>query len=379
MNRKRSWPVLAVFLLVTAFLPHQIQAAVDPPTGRKVLADDGASGDRFGKDVSVSGDTALIGAGGKTYVFVRNAGRAWQQQAKLPAGGSVSVFGDTAVIGDYVFVRAADGTWKLQTQLTAADGADRKGFGWSVSISRDTVLIGAYKSAYVFVRGGDGTWQQQAKLTAADGADGNGFGGSVSISGDTAVIGASGDDDNGDGSGSAYIFVRGGDGTWQQQAKLTAADRAAGKGFGNSVSISNDTVLIGAYYKSAYIFIRDDGTWKKQAKLTSADGKSRLARFGRNVSISGETALIGANGRGEAAYIFVRGGNGTWKQQTKLTVQARQIAGSPTQFGESVSVSGDTVLVGAPNDNVRGEGFWGSIIRIGDGTGSAYIYTIPTE
>ena len=100
-------------------------------------------------------------------------------------------------------------------------------------------------SAYVFTRSGT-TWSQQAKLTAADGAAGDWFGYSVAVSGDTAVVGAAGDDvgANAD-QGSAYVFARSGT-TWTQQAQLTAADGAAGDCFGRSVAVSGDTAVVGA-------------------------------------------------------------------------------------------------------------------------------------
>jgi dUTPase len=115
-------------------------------------------------------------------------------------------------------------------------------------------VIGAYKdqvgailyqgSAYVFVRSGT-AWTQQTKLTASDGAVDDNFGYSVSISGDYVVIGAYGDDVSYAEQGSAYVFVRSGT-TWTHQAKLTASDGVANDYFGFSVSISGDYILVGA-------------------------------------------------------------------------------------------------------------------------------------
>ena len=193
-----------------------------------------------------------------------------------------------------------------------------------MSISGDTALVGAFGdddagyetgSAYIFVRTGN-SWSQQAKLTANDAAAHDYFGVSVSISSDTAVIGADGDDDAGDSSGSAYIFVRTGN-SWSQQAKLTASDAAAGDSFGESVSISGDTALVGALYDddggdgsgSTYVFVRTGNSWSQQAKLTASDGAAHDL-FGFSVSISGDTALVGAlydddggDDRG-SAYVF---------------------------------------------------------------------------
>ncbi len=232
MRRQVYWRML----LVVAFLmlvPWTAYAAIDPATAQKLLAGDGAADDTFGVSVSVSGDTAVIGAvwdddkgddSGAAYVFVRAADGA----ADDSFGGNVAVSGDTAVIGAawdddkgddsgsaYVFVRAEDGTWSQQGKLTAGDGTAIDRFGESVAVAGDTAVIGAdgdddkgrsSGAAYVFVRAADGSWSQQGKLTAADGADWNYFGESVAVSGDTAVIGAEGDDDKGHESGAAYVY-----------------------------------------------------------------------------------------------------------------------------------------------------------------------------
>lgn len=150
----------------------------------KLTPGDGAINDNFGRSLAISGDTAVIGAyndddngtnSGSAYVFVRN-GTTWSQQAKL----------------------------------TASDGAAGDRFGVSVAVSGDTAVVGSANddddgtnsgSAYVFVRSGT-TWSQQAKLSASDGAPGDWLGYSVAISGETALVGAFQDDDSGTYSGS---------------------------------------------------------------------------------------------------------------------------------------------------------------------------------
>ena len=148
----------------------------------------------------------------------------------------------------------AGGQATEQAKLIASDGARLDKFGFSVSISGDTAVVGAGSgdgnfvdsgSAYVFVRSGT-TWSEQAKLTASDGAAADFFGNSVSISGDTALVGAPRDDDNGTNSGSVYAFLRSG-GSWSEEAKLSASDGAVDDRFGESVSIRGDTALVGAF------------------------------------------------------------------------------------------------------------------------------------
>jgi hypothetical protein len=142
-------------------------------------------------------------------------------------------------------------------------------------------------------------WSEQHKLTASDGAANDYFGYSVSISGDTAVMGAFADDDNGPDSGSAYVYVRS-NGLWTEQQKLAAGDGAQDDQFGFSVSISGDTAVVGAKWDnsftgSAYVYVRSNGVWTQQQKLTASDA-AEYDQFGFSVSISGNTVVVGAYG-----------------------------------------------------------------------------------
>ncbi|MFH1155613.1 MAG: FG-GAP repeat protein [Pseudomonadota bacterium] len=308
----------------------------------KLTASDADADTNFGYSVSLSGDTAIVSAwgdddnglnSGSVYIFQRS-GDTWTQQAKLMAsdgaagdsfGVSVSVSGDTAIVGAhydddagtnsgsaYVFKRSGT-IWTQQAKLTASDAAAFDYFGFSVSVSGDTAIIGStYKdkngAAYIFQRSGD-TWTQQAKLTASDAAQSDAFGWSVSVYDDTAIVGATSNDDDGSFSGSAYIFKRSGT-AWNQQTKLTPSPGAADLFFGYSVSLSGDIALIGAYGDtdnghnsgSAYIFKRSGGTWTQQTKIVAGDGAANDI-FGCSVSLSGSNAIIGAE-NGDKAYII---------------------------------------------------------------------------
>ena len=265
---------------------------VDDGTGRwneqqKLMASDGDMSDLFGRSISIFGDTAIIGAFGdddngydygSAYVFERDSTGLWHEQQKLFAsdgvdeasfGSAVSISGDTALIGAYldifngsqngaayVFVRDSAGIWRERQKLTASDAAEIGRFGLSLSISADTVLIGADQvgdngfasgTAYVFARDAAGVWHEQQKLNASDADERDRFGIAVSLYGDTALIGAYQDEDNGNISGSAYVFNRDSTGSWHEQQKLLAGDGTEGDVFGNSVLISGDTVMIGAY------------------------------------------------------------------------------------------------------------------------------------
>ena len=213
-----------------AVYPIEIDPVFEPV--KKITASDGAAGDFFGVSVSISGDTAIVGAEGDdgykgaAYIFERNQGGAnnWGEVKKLTGSGTTQPAGDQSV----------------------------SNFGYSVSISGDTAIVGMNAlvqvgNAWIFERNGGGmnNWGEVKKLTASDGAANDQFGISVSISVDTVIVGASGDDNS---KGSAYIFKRntGGINNWGQVKKLTASDGAAGDEFGYSVLISGDTAIVGS-------------------------------------------------------------------------------------------------------------------------------------
>jgi expansin (peptidoglycan-binding protein) len=163
----------------------------------------------------------------------------------------------------YVYQRTGSNTWGNEFKITASDGAALNYFGVSVSISGDYLVVGAFLdddngtdsgSAYVYQRTSGNTWGNETKLTASDGFDNDFFGVSVAISGNYLAVGASRDDDNGSASGSAYVYQRTSGNTWTNETKLTASDGATGDYFGESVSISGDYLVVGAYL--------DDDKWR---------------------------------------------------------------------------------------------------------------------
>lgn len=287
-------------------------------------------------------------------------------------GRGISISGNTAVTGGvkgnsyaaFVFVRS-NTTWLLQTVLIPSDADPNVPFGYYVYIEGDTIAVNGIKSTYVFTRT-DNIWTEQAKLTANDGVA---MGTSVAISGNRIIVGAAADRNS---SGAAYIFVRNGS-VWTQEARLTDNEPNGSDFFGTSVGISGDTVIIGAKFDqigsvtgpgSAFVFARNGSNWIQQAHLSPSDGM-RADQFGASVAIEGDTVIVGAIG-GQlnsigGAYIFVRNGT-TWTQQTKL---ARSDAEPGEQFGSSVDIEGDTVIVGAVNDRIGAN----------SGQGSAYVYT----
>jgi hypothetical protein len=279
----------------------------------------------------------------------------------------VAISGSTILVGApyngtaYVFVRSGT-AWSQQAELAVAGG----NFGISVAISGSTAVVGADAVnsntgvAYVYERSGT-TWTLRAVLSPADGAANDYFGFSATITGSTAVVGAV---EKNSGAGAAYVFVGSG-ATWPQQAELTASDAAPGDELGNSVAFYGSTAVVGARSKSsragaAYVFVRAGTTWSQQAELTASDGPGY--EFGNSVAISGTTVVVASpntsSGTG-AAYVFV-GSGASWSQLAKLA--PCRVAGGGCGF--SVAVTGSTVVEGAPAKTPR--------------TGAAYVYRLDS-
>jgi hypothetical protein len=388
----------ALLLIPTVALAQPIVVNEDA----KLTAFDAAAGSFFGISVAVSGDTIVVGAqsddeaadqAGAGYVFV-GGGSLWSDQAKLTAsdaaaidhlGEAVAISGDTAVLGApadddvagesgsaYVFVRSGT-TWSEQAKLTASDPIRLHLFGAAVTISGDTIVVGAPNdgdggrwagAAYVFVRNGT-TWNEQANLTASSPNEEAFFGVSVAIAGNTIVVGAPGDDSAADQAGAAYVFTRSGS-TWSEQARLAASDAMAGDEFGGAVAISEESIVVGGLFfiNAAYVFVRNGTAWSEQAILTGSDTVSP-DNFGSSVAISEDTAVIGAKTddfRG-SAYVFVRSGS-VWSEQAKLKASD---AGNDDFFGNAVALAGRTAVVGAVNDDDAGRE-----------SGSAYVFVLPS-
>ena len=396
-----------VFVMVSLLLFFGVNDAYAGPfIQTKLTASDAAAGDWFGNSVSVYDDLVAVGArynddngsnSGSAYVYEKVNG-VWTE-TKLTAsdaaagdwfGNSVSVYDDLVAVGArynddngsnsgsaYVYEKV-NGVW-TETKLTASDAAAGDWFGNSVSVYDDLVAVGArYNddngsnsgSAYVYEKV-NGVWTE-TKLTASDAAAGDWFGNSVSVYDDLVAVGARYNDDNGSNSGSAYVYEKV-NGVWTE-TKLTASDAAADDHFGNSVSVYDDLVAVGAFFNddngsnsgSAYVYEKVNGVWT-ETKLTASDAAAG-DWFGNSVSVYDDLVAVGAffnddNGSNSgSAYVYEKV-NGVWTE-TKLTASD---AAADDHFGNSVSVYDDLVAVGAffNDDN-------------GSNSGSAYVYeTIP--
>ncbi len=410
---------------VTALMPDA--DATDIIHQADLSASNPEDNNSFGRFIALDGNTLVVAAPrlmltisdydpsnsgyGAVYVFVRN-GPIWIQQAYLKAssdqkeyhfGISVSIHGDTLAVGSYYI---------------------------SPPIPNNTGGMAGVGSVYIFTRT-DGVWTEQAHLNASNPESGDRFGSSISLFEDTLVVGAIGEDSNATGingdqadnsaldSGAVYVFTRTGE-TWTQQAYIKDSYSNIGGYFGASVSLTNDTLVVGApdeeHYESdgsiafagvVYVFTRTGMTWSQQAHLEvpsqfMVDGTTFKNGFGHSVSISGDTLVVGVPGdcsdadgvNGDqtncsvpfsgAAYVFTRSGT-TWSQQAYIKASNSEgiTIGDSTgyffvgdAFGSSVSISGNTLLIGAPNEasnatGVNGDQTDNSVL----GAGAVYIFT----
>jgi trimeric autotransporter adhesin len=346
-----------------------------------------------------------------------------------------------------VVVTAADGvttkTYTITANLLSQEAYAKASntdvpdeFGWSVSLSGDTLAVAApleasnatgingdqannsaYQSGavYVFIRTGS-TWTQQAYIKASNSGGLDWFGYSVSLLGDTLAVGspweASSNGNQGDngasGSGAVYVFARNGT-TWTQQAYIKASTIGPNDNFGYSVSLSGDTLAVGAPEESSsakgingdqadnnanvsgavYVLIRTGTTWTQQAYI-KASNTDASDWFGSSVSLSGNTLAVGApweasnaqgingdqadNGANQsgAVYVFTRTGT-TWSQQEYIKA-SNSIGG--TYFGRCLSLSGDTLAVAAPYEASSATGINGDQANTNaSGSGAAYVFS----
>ena len=420
---------------VIALLGFAQPAAADWTQKQKIFSTPRGVGAQFGNAVAVSGDTMVIGArhdsttasqAGAALVYVRN-GSNWTQQAKLLAndgalgdkfGYAVAVSENTIVVGAYnddgtfadtgaayVFTRSGT-TWTQQQKLTAGDGTASDEFGNAVAIQGDTIAVGAHfadlpsnaaaGSVYLFQRSGT-AWSPAQKLIPIPGPFpvpagyvqkvyvnyspilGDHFGESIAMNGGKMAVGASTSDLPATSAGAVYVFAGSG-GAYAMEQKIVIPDGTNGDIFGCSVALDGNTLVGGARedsivpgksaYGAAYVFEFAGGLWQPQGKLMAADGAT-VDRFGWSVAVSKDVVAIGAREDDTtvgpdagSVYVFVRSGS-AWTQKQKL---APTDSFNGDRFGAAVAFAGGTQLViGAAEKALSSP----------NGQGAAYTFTAP--
>lgn len=375
------------------------------------------SHDEFGKAAVLDGELLAISATGESSNATGVGGD--ESNNDSPNSGAVYVF------------RFDGNSWVQEAYLKASNPDDGDEFGFSLALDGNTLVVGAPDdagpgssagSAYIFVRSG-GIWTEQARINAEIFGNSDGFGFSVAIEGDHVVVGAPGEDgsatgvdgtvnDAGNNAGAAYLFTRNDNGEWSQTAYLKASNTDPEDAFGGSVTISGNTIAVGAVHErgsigginpasnndilrtgAVYVFA-DNGTgWESQAMI-KAGFPAVNDRFGNQVALAGDLLAVasleesgassGLDGdettdglaSSGAVYLFSRTGT-TWSQTRYFKASN---AGSGDRFGSSLALhsenAGELLLVGAPFEDGSSPGINGEDNDLWGNSGAAYAFTI---
>ena len=358
----------------------------------KITASDGASDDIFGRSVAVSDSKIVVGAfldddngsnSGSVYVYDLDG----SNEVKITAsdgvandyfGRSVAVGDSKIVVGAYgdddkgtysgsVYVYDLDGS--NEVKITASDGRSYAYLGYSVAVSDSKIVVGAYgdhdngqTSGSVYLYDLDGS--NEVKITISDGVDSDLFGYSVAVGDSKIVVGAFKDDDNGSDSGSVYVYDLDG----SNEVKITASDGAADDQFGYSVAVGDSKIVVGVYgdddngSDSGSVYVYDlDGS--NEVKITASDGAAD-DRFGQSVAVSDSKIVVGVyydddNGS-DSGSVYVYDLDGS--NEVKITASD---GAANDRFGYSVAVAGSKIIVGASHDDDNG-----------NDSGSVYVYDL---
>lgn len=367
--------------------------------------------DRFGYRIAATPDTIVVGAYREASGAIAIGGD--QSDNLAPDAGAV-----------YVYTLTGD-AWSQQAYLKGSNSAAGALFGISLAIESNTLVVGASDepgggSAYVFVRTGT-TWVQQARLQASNRESGDGFGQSVALSGDTIVVGAGSEDsastgiggnetnNSASGAGAAYVFTRSGT-SWSQQAYLKASNTGPGDSFGAHVAVFGNTLAVGAwsedsaatgvdglqlddsasYAGAVYVFTRSGSIWSQQAYV-KASNTGAGDYFGASFDLDGDILAVGAYGEASGAsdvggdetdngaagagavYIFQRTG-AVWTQQSYVKATN---ASANDHFGDSVALDGAILAVGASGESSGSTSVGGDEADDSQpGAGAAYVFRI---
>ncbi|NOG55242.1 MAG: hypothetical protein HND57_13115 [Planctomycetes bacterium] len=378
MNIVRKHLLSLMAVLLAAPTGTSFAQQCDPIETHKLLADDGRAYDNFGHSVAISGTTTIVGCpwhddrgemSGSAYLFDITTGQQIKEllvndgRASDSFGYSVAISADVAIVGAslddeigsaYIYRRTGS-AWELEEKITASDRAYEDLFGTSVAVDGNVAVVGAggiaKLAAYVY-RWNGSSWQEEQKLIPS--GAGNGFGQTVAIDQNCILVGSQYASQN---QGNAYFFRWDANRSeWIEEQIVTASDGEPNDLFGTSVSLDGDEAIIGAYWDnalqgSAYIFRWDGNTWNEVQKLTASDGEDH-DRFGFSVDLSGATAVVGAfTDRADgSAYLFRRSGD-VWMEDSKLIASD---GAADDYFGYSVSISLDRAVLGAIWDDDNG-------------------------
>lgn len=405
---KKQLNAFMASMLAISMQASQALAFVELQPSSKLLGNDTAASDQFGSAVSVDGNYAIVGSSlnddggseaGSAYIYENIAGT-WTEiveiQATAPTAGdqfgfSVSISGDTAIVGApmatsggvsnvgkaYIFQKDQGGAdnWGLVKEIESSDPEESAQFGYSVAIDGDYVAIGAPKydrlnrvdsgTVVIHERNLDGTdaWGYRTFLKPFATIAGDEFGASLDfdMANERIVVGAIGDVQ---GEGAILIFEKDYDteNAWKPVTILTGLEGDFGDEFGHDVSIDNLTVVAGSS-KTGEVTIFDKdvsaSVWRRSAVITKLDADL----FGVSVAVKGDVVMAGAMQDDEGGLVANEnegivyelhrdlGGSGQWGVYARY---ADTLSGANALLGSNIAYDGTTLVAGAPGDNANG-------------------------
>ncbi len=382
------------------------------------------AGDEFGESIAMWGNTLVVGA-------------PFESSNASDVNGDQT---DNSVIRSgaaYVFVKDDDGLWSFQAYLKASNVGISVNFGEKVAISNDTIAIGspnensiatginqpdqsssfapASGAVYVFDRDESNDWTQVAYIKSSNSESSDQFGTEIALSSTHLAVSApfedsnsreiNGDQDNNDteASGAVYVYAKDESNQWYQQAYIKPSNTDSGDLFGSSLALSGNTLAVGAKSEDSnatgiggdqqdnsilgsgavYVFGFDQATgWNQQSYIKSPNPKLN-DHFGESIALSGNTLVVGEPDQDDvpaqieswinlgAAHIFFRNETLNWTHQSTV------YASNPSQsarFGESMYLSGDTLVVGSIGEGGNATGIDGVQFNRFSRTGAAYLF-----
>ena len=394
--------IFTFILLIGVALP--INASPSLQIDLSGLSNDNYS--EFGKSVSISSNKTIVGVpghaseAGEACVYSLVGGSWGLEQCLTPIsssqnikqfGISVDIFEEYAIVGAvrqassntgvaYIF-KYSDGAWQQEVELINPVSSSNDRFASAVGISSQYAAIGSQSLGasndglvHIYRRGEMG-WQLNTSISPDSNVRSRYFGAALDLAHDYLAIGDYEHGRNKEGSVTIYKLI---DGVWAKQARLTGGAVTKSSYFGHSLALSKDYLLIGAPQENhpnqknnkkcgaVYVYKRSFGLWLPQTKLISSD-INRNDNFGQSVGIYGDHLMVGASGddlRRGSAYVFTQA-DGLWSQTSKISLGN---ASNNDYLGSTIALSEHHIIIGAYNKNT---GL--------DNTGSAYIYEINKD
>lgn len=378
----------------------------------KVVSEDREGRAEYGTSVAINEDFAIVGASrengasGAAYMYAKDNEGEWSFMQKLAATDSnngAEYGGGSAFVDDYVVVAAGradvegviragalyvyeqnNNVWELNSKLIASDYSSDAKMGMnptSLATENNTIVAGApgenawTGSVYIFTEE-EGIWTETQKIMAPNPQSPEAFGIGVAISGDQLAVGS---DKVNDFKGAVFMYTKNNEGIWEYDQTVAASDGESEDYFGNSISILDDQMVIGAYgvgdeLGKAYIFEKNsEGIWE-EVQIVMSDPTSDRTQFGWSTDIQEDMIMVSAphiygNEVGEV-FMYKRTSSGTWVEDQRIQGVD---TGEEDFYGWCVAMYEDQVIVGSPREDhdVNGDN------EMGD-AGAAYIFKDPT-